>query len=153
MRIVVQVVKEAKVEVENQIISQIGRGFLLFVGFTEGDQHDIIEAMVKKVLSLRIFMDENGHTNLSLDDVKGEILSVSQFTLYADVVKGRRPSFTKALPPQEASILYEDWLKTLREERPFAGSGIFGANMKVSLVNDGPFTLLLDSDEIVRKNR
>lgn len=153
MRIVVQVVKEAKVEVENQVISEIGKGLLLFVGFTEGDHHAVIEAMVKKVLSLRLFLDCNGQTNLSLNEVQGQVLSVSQFTLYADVTKGRRPSFVHALAPQEAAVLYEDWMCTLRSEFPSAVSGIFGADMQVKLINDGPFTLFLDSDEIVRKKK
>ena len=122
------------------------------VGFQEGDDESILKEMLNKIIGLRIFADEQGKTNLSLDDVHGEILSVSQFTLYADVRKGRRPSFVNALAPQKATVLYDRWLSLLREIYPNAQSGVFGADMKVSLVNDGPFTLILDSDELRRKN-
>ena len=148
MRVVLQIVQNAHVDIEGKTRASIQKGYLLLVGFQEGDD----ESILKEIIGLRIFADEQGKTNLSLDDVHGEILSVSQFTLYADVRKGRRPSFVNALAPQKATVLYDRWLSLLREIYPNAQSGVFGADMKVSLVNDGPFTLILDSDELRRKN-
>ena len=150
MRVVLQIVQNAHVDIDGKTIASIQKGYLLLVGFQEGDDESILKEMLNKIVGLRIFADEQ--TNLSLDDVHGEILSVSQFTLYADVRKGRRPSFVNALAPQKATVLYDRWLSLLREIYPNAQSGVFGADMKVFLVNDGPFTLILDSDELRRKN-
>lgn len=151
MRILLQVVQHANVKIEKEIVGEIKKGILLFVGFKEGDDEKTIDEMLRKVLSLRIFPDENGHTNLSLEDVHGEVLSVSQFTLYADIKKGRRPTFQEALAPEKATLLYDLWLKKLREIYPSTPSGVFGADMQVELVNDGPFTLWIDSDELRRR--
>ncbi|MBS6441388.1 MAG: D-tyrosyl-tRNA(Tyr) deacylase [Coprobacillus sp.] len=152
MRVVLQIVQNAHVDIDGKTIASIQKGYLLLVGFQEGDDESILKEMLNKIVGLRIFADEQGKTNLSLDDVHGEILSVSQFTLYADTRKGRRPSFVNALAPQKAIILYDQWLSLLREIYPNAQSGVFGADMKVFLANDGPFTLILDSDELRRKN-
>ena len=151
MRVVLQIVQNAHVDIEGKTRASIQKGYLLLVGFQEGDDESILKEMLNKIIGLRIFADEQGKTNLSLDDVHGEILSVSQFTLYAKL-NGRRPSFVNALAPQKATVLYDRWLSLLREIYPNAQSGVFGADMKVSLVNDGPFTLILDSDELRRKN-
>ena len=151
MRVVLTTVKSAKVEIDQKIVGQIERGYLLLVGFTNGDNKQTIEKMVDKILSLRVFPDNNGKTNLSLQDVDGQILSISQFTLYADVIKGRRPSFVEALRPEAASELYDyfnDYLSSLIGYP--VPRGVFGADMKVFSINDGPFTLLLDSKEIVK---
>ncbi len=151
MRIVLTTVKEAKVEIEQKVVAQINRGYLLLVGFTQGDNQEIVTKMVDKLLSLRVFPDENGKTNLSLQDINGEICSVSQFTLYADVQKGRRPSFVDALDPKSANELYNFFNQYLEQSfgKPIP-KGVFGADMKVFSINDGPFTLLLDSKEIVK---
>lgn len=151
MKILVQIVKEAHVEIENKVVAQIQKGYLLFVGFTEGDDENIINKMIDKVINLRVFPDENGKTNLSIKDVDGDFLSVSQFTLYADASTGRRPSFTNALRPNEATILYDKFNELL--ENAFnkkIGKGVFGADMKVHLINDGPFTIMLDSKELFK---
>lgn len=150
MRVLVQEVKEAKVEVEGKLIASIGRGFLLFSGFTEGDNPDLVRKMADKVIKLRVFPDENGKTNKSLSDVGGEILSVSQFTLYGNVKEGNRPSFVEALGGARSGPLYELFNNYLREKDPSLKTGIFGADMKVHLINDGPFTLLLDSKELFK---
>ena len=151
MRIVLTTVKEVRVEIDHRIVGQINRGYLLLVGFTQGDNEETVMKMVDKTLSLRVFPDENGKTNLSLQDVQGEILSVSQFTLYADVQKGRRPSFVSALHPDNATKLYDffnEYIeKSIGHKIP---KGVFGADMKVFSINDGPFTLLLDSKEILK---
>ena len=150
MRIVLTTVKEARVEIDNKIVGQINRGYLLLVGFTQGDNEETVMKMVDKTLSLRVFPDENGKTNLSLQDVKGEILSVSQFTLYADVTGGRRPSFVNAMKPNEAKELYAYFNTQIKEKYGAVQTGEFGADMKVSSVNDGPFTVILDSKEIIK---
>ena len=151
MRVILSTVLDASVTIEGRTVGQIGRGYLLLVGFTDGDDKEIVSKMVDKILSLRVFPDEHGMINISLQDVKGGILSVSQFTLYADAAKGRRPSFVYALRPGEAEPLY-DYFNTLLEERfgPIS-TGIFGADMKVKSTNDGPFTLILDSKELFRE--
>ena len=148
MRVVLTTVDEASVTINNKLISHINRGFLLLVGFTMGDDKEIVSKMVDKLLSLRVFPDEHGQINISLQDVGGAILSVSQFTLYADVRKGRRPSFVDALRPGEAEPLY-DYFNELIEARfgPIS-KGIFGADMKVKSINDGPFTLIIDSKDL-----
>lgn len=148
MRVVLTTVNEASVTISNKMVAHIKRGFLLLVGFTEGDNKEIIEKMVSKLLSLRVFPDENGQINISLDEVKGEILSVSQFTLYADTKKGRRPSFVNALRPSESEPLYDYFNKVLKDSGFKVETGVFGADMKVMSINDGPFTLLLDSKEL-----
>lgn len=147
MKIVIQNVIRASCEVDNKIVGSISRGFCLFVGFTNGDNQHIVDKMVNKLVSLRLFDDENGKTNLSLRDINGEILSISQFTLYASVKDGRRPSFVNALNPKEASKLYDYFNQLLRAEGYKVETGIFGAMMKINLVNDGPFTTILDSKE------
>lgn len=150
MRIVLTIVLEAKVTIDNKVVGQIGRGYCLLVGFTHDDNQEIVNKMVDKMLSLRVFTDEKGLTNLSLYDVKGEILSVSQFTLYADVTGGRRPSFVNAMKPDEAKELYEYFNSQIKEKYGAVQTGEFGADMKVSSVNDGPFTVILDSKEIIK---
>ena len=147
MRVLLQLVQQASVSVEGEIVSSIGKGFLLFVGVGEGDNNEIAVKMANKVSKLRIFPDENGKTNLSLKDVNGEVLSVSQFTLYASAKEGNRPSFTHVMRQDEARPIYETFVKTLKELAPVK-EGIYRADMKVNLVNDGPFTLILDSKEI-----
>jgi len=148
MRILVQEVLEASVKIDGSCVGSISRGFLLFVGFCAGDDDGTLKKMMDKVVKLRVFPDENGKTNKSLADVGGNVLSVSQFTLYADVKEGNRPSFAKALRPDEAKPLFALWNTLLRERIPSLQTGVFGADMKVALINDGPFTLLLDSAEL-----
>lgn len=150
MRVLIQRVLEAKVEVEGKCIGQIGKGYLILFGVAEGDTKEMTDKLFDKMVKLRIFPDEAGKSNLSLKDVNGELLVVSQFTLYADCKKGNRPSFTNAGNPDLANSLYEYFLKLARNELGTVQSGEFGADMKVSLVNDGPFTVLLDSNEICR---
>lgn len=148
MKIVLQRVAHAKVTVNEQPVGAIDKGFLLLLGVCDTDTEAIAGKMVDKVCKLRIFPDENGKTNLSLKDVEGEILVVSQFTLYADCKKGNRPSFVKAGSPQLANSLYEYVVERLKSYGSRVEHGSFGADMKVDLLNDGPFTLVLDSDEI-----
>ncbi len=149
MRVLLQLVRSASVTVNGEEVSAIGKGFLLFVGVGEGDTHELAVKMANKVSKLRIFPDENGKTNLSLKDVNGEVLSVSQFTLYASAKEGNRPSFTRVMRQDEAKPIYETFVKTLRELVPVK-EGIYRADMKVALVNDGPFTLILDSEELFK---
>lgn len=144
MRLVIQRVLHAEVEVEGTTVGKINRGFLVFVGAGHNDTKEIADKYLKKLLGLRIFEDENGKTNLSLKDVGGELLLVSQFTLYANCRKGNRPSFVEAGEPAMAEELYEYMLSEARKVVPVVQKGIFGADMKVSLVNDGPFTIILD---------
>lgn len=148
MKILVQEVLSASVKIKEEEVAKINRGYLLFVSFTEGDDEAIIAKMIAKVLKLRVFPDENGKTNLSLSQVNGNILSVSQFTLYADLSDGNRPSFINCLRPEKAGPLYALFNNLLKEQIPDLQCGVFGADMKVSLVNDGPFTLMLDSKEL-----
>lgn len=147
MHFLIQRVKEALVTVENEVIGAIEQGFLVFVGICEGDNEQIADKMIKKLIGLRIFTDGEGKTNISLADVGGSLLIVSQFTLYADCKKGNRPSFTKAAPPDLAEELYE-YIISKCNEHAEVYTGSFGADMKVSLVNDGPFTILLDDKEL-----
>lgn len=151
MRVLVQEVKRASVTIDNKLYSSINRGFLLFVGFTNGDNEETLRKMRDKVIKLRIFPDENGKTNLSLDQVNGGILSVSQFTLYGDMSEGNRPSFVKSMKPDEARILFALWNNLLKEKMPSLQTGVFQADMQVELINDGPFTIWLDSDELFKK--
>lgn len=148
MRFVIQRVKEAEVTVENQSIGAINKGFLVFVGVSNEDNTQIANRMIKKLIGMRIFEDSEGKTNLDLASVNGELLIVSQFTLYADCKKGNRPSFTKAGAPERANELYEYIISECRKQIPVVEHGSFGADMKISLINDGPFTIILDSDEI-----
>ena len=149
MRVLLQTVNNAKVEILKKTVGQIDRGYLLLVGFTDTDNKDIVDKMVDKVLALRVFADEHRQINLSIYDVNGDILSVSQFTLYADTSKGRRPSFTNAMRPHEAEVLYDYFNKQLEHVSGLnIATGVFGADMDVYSVNDGPFTLVLDSKEL-----
>lgn len=148
MRCLVQRVSEASVTVDNKVIGQIGKGLLIFLGIEDLDTEAVADKMVQKVLSARIFEDQNGKTNLSLADVNGEVLVVSQFTLYADCRKGNRPSFTRAGAPDKANALYEYFMSRCREWINVVAHGEFGADMKVRLLNDGPFTIMYDSDEL-----
>ena len=148
MRILLQECLEASLRIGGKVISSIGRGEVIFVGYTQGDNVETNDKMLQKLLKLRVFGDENGKTNLSLDSFDGEILCVSQFTLYADLRKGNRPSFTSALPGKDSEPLYNDFKKKLSLAHPKTQYGVFGADMKVSLINDGPFTLWLDSKEL-----
>lgn len=149
MKFVLQRVLNASVEVDGIITGKIDKGYVILVGVSNEDNYEIADKMIQKVAKLRIFEDENGKTNLSIDQVGGSVLVVSQFTLYADCKKGNRPSFTNAGSPQLANDIYE-YIKN-RCIQLFGGveCGVFGADMKVSLVNDGPFTLVLDSKEIL----
>ena len=146
MKFIIQRVSEASVTVEDQVIGQIGKGYLVLIGVGENDTKELADRYIKKMLGLRIFEDENGKTNLSLKDVGGSLLLVSQFTLYANCRKGNRPSFTEAGNPELAEELYEYIIAQCRKEIPEVQTGSFGAHMKVSLVNDGPFTILLDEN-------
>ena len=150
MRVVLTTVLNASVTIDNKVVGQINRGFCVLVGFTHSDTKEIVDKMLDKMLSLRVFMDENGLTNLSIHDVKGEILSVSQFTLYADLAKGRRPSFVNAMKPDQAKELYAYFNAQIKEKYGAVQTGEFGADMKVSSVNDGPFTVIMDSEDIVK---
>ncbi len=148
MRFVIQRVTEANVSVDNKKIAQIQNGFLVLIGISRSDNIEIADKMVKKLLGLRIFEDENGKTNLDLKSVSGSLLLVSQFTLYADCKKGNRPSFINAGTPDVANELYEYIIQLCKAQVPIVETGEFGADMKVNLMNDGPFTIILDSEEI-----
>ena len=148
MRFVIQRVSQSSVSVDGTVIGKIGKGLLVLIGVAEEDTEETADKLVRKLTGLRVFEDENGKTNLSLADVKGELLLISQFTLYANCKKGNRPSFTEAGSPQKANALYEYIIAKCRENVPIVETGSFGAEMKVSLVNDGPFTVLLDSEKI-----
>lgn len=149
MKFVIQRVTHADVVVDGNELGRIGRGFMVLVGVSKEDDRDIADKMVDKMIKLRIFEDENGKTNLSLDDVGGELLLISQFTLYANCKKGNRPSFIDAGAPDEANALYEYIIERCKERVNVVERGEFGADMKVSLLNDGPFTIVLDSSEIM----
>lgn len=146
MKLVIQRVQEASVKVDHQVIGQIDRGLLVFIGVGHEDDEKVADLYLRKLLNLRIFEDENGKTNLSLQEVSGELLLVSQFTLYADCKKGNRPSFTKAGAPDVANRIYEYMIEQCRLAGVKVECGEFGADMKVSLINDGPFTILLDEN-------
>ena len=151
MRFIIQRVSNSKVTIDNEIRGQIGKGFMVLIGVGESDTKEIADKMIHKMINLRIFEDENGKTNCSLADVDGEILLISQFTLYADCSHGNRPGFTGAGNPELANHLYEHALARCAGQVRKVEHGIFGADMKVELLNDGPFTILLDSDTIVKK--
>ena len=144
MKFVIQRVNNADVTVDNKIVGSIGKGFLILFGACETDTADMLQKFVDKIVKLRIFADENGKTNLSLKDVDGELLIVSQFTLYANCKKGNRPSFIEAGEPHMAEALYEYMIDEAKKSVPVVEHGEFGADMKVSLLNDGPFTIILD---------
>ncbi len=144
MKLVIQRVSHASVTVEDQVVGKIGKGFLVLVGVGASDTKAVADRYLKKLLGLRIFEDEEGKTNLSLKDVGGEILFVSQFTLYANCKKGNRPSFIEAGDPSLANSLYEYMIQEARKTVSVVEHGVFGAQMKVSLENDGPFTIILD---------
>lgn len=148
MRFVVQRVTHASVTVDSQVIGKIGNGFMVLIGVADTDTREIADKMVKKLLGLRIFEDENGKTNLDIHTVGGELLLISQFTLYANCRHGNRPSFIEAGKPDMANEMYEYIIAKCKEQVPVVGKGEFGADMKVELLNDGPFTILLDSDQL-----
>lgn len=148
MKFVIQRVTESNVSVDGKIIGQIGKGFMVLIGVADADTKEVADKLVRKMIGLRIFEDENGKTNLSLSDVNGSLLLISQFTLYANCKKGNRPSFTGAGAPEKANALYEYIIAKCKESVPIVEKGSFGANMKVSLINDGPFTVILDSETL-----
>ncbi|MDO4313065.1 MAG: D-aminoacyl-tRNA deacylase [Eubacteriales bacterium] len=148
MRFVIQRVTSADVKVEGETIGAIGKGFMVLIGVADSDTKEIADKMVKKMIGLRIFEDEQGKTNLSLDSVGGSLLLISQFTLYANCRKGNRPSFIEAGKPEMAEEMYEYIIARCKETVPVVERGSFGADMKVSLTNDGPFTIILDSDTL-----
>ncbi len=150
MKLVIQRVQEASVSVDQEVVGKIGHGFMVLLGVSQTDTEEIADKMFQKLLKLRIFEDENGKTNLDIKSVNGELLIISQFTLYADCRHGNRPSFIGAGTPDQANALYEYFLSQCRKEIPVVEQGIFGAHMVVSLINDGPFTIVLDSDEIIK---
>lgn len=149
MRVIIQNVLSASVSIEDKIYSSINNGYLLLVSFTLKDNEEIAMKLANKILNLRIFKDENGKTNLNLHSVNGEILSVSQFTLYADYKHGNRPSFTKCLEPSRAKELYDFFNNYIKEMGYNVKTGVFGADIKVNLINDGPFTMVIDSEELL----
>ncbi len=144
MKFVIQRVNHAQVKIDGKTVGSIGKGFLVLIGIGKSDTREIADKYLKKMLGLRIFEDENGKTNLSLADVQGELLMVSQFTLYANCKKGNRPSFIDAGAPDQANELYEYLVQEAAKTVPVVQHGVFGADMKVSLENDGPFTVILD---------
>lgn len=148
MRFVIQVASDAKVEVDNNIIGQIPKGFMVLIGIENADTREIADKMIKKMLGLRIFPDENGKTNLSLEQVGGELLLVSQFTLYADCRHGNRPGFTNAGAPDFAKEMYQYIIEKCKAMNVRTETGEFGADMRVSFTNEGPFTIILDSKEL-----
>lgn len=144
MKVIVQRVIESSVTIDGKLYSKIDKGLLILVGFTFGDNQEKIDKMVKKIINLRIFEDNNKRLNLSIKDIHGSIMSVSQFTLYSDTNKGNRPSFVSALPYEEALVLYETFNKKLSCEIDNVKTGIFGSDMKVELINDGPVTIIME---------
>lgn len=149
MKFVVQRVSHASVVVADKVCGKIDKGFMVLIGIGQDDDETIADKMVAKLINMRIFEDENGKTNLALKDVNGELLLISQFTLYANCKKGNRPSFTDAGSPDKANALYEYIIAKCRDEIAVVEKGVFGAEMKVELLNDGPFTVILDSEEIL----
>ena len=150
MKIVIQRVKESSVSIDGQIKGSIQKGYMTLVGFCESDTKAIVDKMIDKMIGLRIFEDDQGKMNLSLTDVQGAILSISQFTLYADCRKGRRPGVTDAAKPDTAIPLYDYYNQKIQDSGIHVETGVFGADMKVSLINDGPVTILLDSKDICK---
>lgn len=152
MRFVIQRVKKADVTVDGTEVGSIQKGFLVLVGVCNEDTRQIADKMIKKLIGMRIFEDQDGKTNLDLAAVNGSLLIISQFTLYADCKKGNRPSFIRAGAPRHAEELYEYMIAECKKQIPIVEHGKFGADMKVSLINDGPFTVILDSDELICQN-
>ena len=148
MKFVTQRVTEAKCVVEGKTIGKINKGYCVLIGVSDTDTYEIADKMIKKMLNLRIFADENDKTNLSINDVNGNLLLISQFTLYANCKKGNRPSFIEAGNPEMADKMYQYIIEECKKSMSNVQVGIFGADMKISLVNDGPFTIILDSKEI-----
>lgn len=144
MKFVIQRVKNAQVDINNKDVAKINNGFLVLIGITHTDTKDIADYLVKKLINLRVFEDENGKMNLSLNDINGSLLLVSQFTLYADCSSGNRPSFTDAAKPDFANELYEYIIDECKKKIDKVETGVFGADMKVSLINDGPVTIILE---------
>lgn len=151
MRFVIQRVKESSVEVEDKVVGKIKNGFLVLIGIEHEDSEEIADMMVSKLLKLRVFNDQNGKMNLSINDVNGELLLVSQFTLYANCKRGNRPDFLRSAEPQYANRMYGYIVQRCVDEGMHVQTGIFGADMKVELINDGPVTIILDSDELQKK--
>ena len=150
MRVVVQRVSHATCTMDGQVTGSIQEGFLVLVGFAPNDTQAIVDKMIHKIINLRVFGDENGKMNLSIQSINGAILSISQFTLYADCKKGNRPSFVKAAKPDIAIPLYDSFNASLQAKGIDVQTGIFGADMKIDLCNDGPVTIVLDSEEICK---
>ena len=148
MKLIIQRVTHASVTVDNNVIGKIGKGYMVLIGVSDTDTKEIADKMLDKMIKLRIFEDENGQTNLSLADVGGELLLISQFTLYANCKKGNRPSFIEAGSPDHANALYEYIIEKCKKRVDVVEQGEFGAEMKVELLNDGPFTVILDSQQI-----
>lgn len=148
MKFVIQRVKNASCTVDNEVIGSIEKGFCVFIGVSNEDNTEVADKMIKKLIGMRIFEDENGKTNLALADVNGSLLLISQFTLYADCKKGNRPSFTNAGNPELANQLYEYIISKCKEQISNVQTGSFGADMKIALLNDGPFTIVLDSRDL-----
>ena len=150
MRFVIQRVSHAQVTIDGQVRGSIQKGYMVLIGIGQEDTEALADRMIAKMLDLRIFEDADGKSNLSLRDVDGALLLISQFTLYADCKKGNRPSFIKAGNPELANSLYEYIIAACKKELPVVETGSFGADMKVELINDGPFTIVLDSDELIK---
>ena len=150
MIFLIQECLKASVTVDDKEVSKIDKGFVIFVGFTLSDNKTIVDKMIDKLLKARIFPDDRGLTNLSIKDIDGQILAVSQFTLYTSLKEGNRPSFTNALRKEESVILYDYFKDEISKKYPRCEFGIFHADMKVSLINDGPFTIILDSKEVIK---
>ena len=151
MKFVIQRVKNASVEVDNKKVGKINKGFLVLIGITHEDTTETADYMVKKLINLRVFDDENDKMNLGLNDVNGELLLISQFTLYANCQNGNRPAFIDAAKPDRANELYEYIINECKKQIEVVKTGIFGADMKVNLLNDGPVTIIFDSDVLVKK--
>lgn len=152
MKFVIQRVSNASVEVDKKIVGKINQGFLVLIGITNSDTKEIADTLISKLLKLRIFEDDNGKMNLSIKDVNGNLLLVSQFTLYANCKKGNRPDFLNAAKPDYANELYEYIIDRCKKENIEVQTGIFGAEMKVDLLNDGPVTIILDSEELIKND-
>lgn len=150
MKFIVQRVKNASVKVEGKTVGKIGAGYMVLIGICENDTKEIANKMLKKLINLRIFSDENGKMNLNINSVNGELLLISQFTLYANCTEGNRPSFIEAAKPEFANELYEYIIEEAEKSVNKVEKGIFGAHMEVELINDGPVTIILDSEKVVK---